>query len=78
MLSAGPSAFVPAAMPMGVGVEQPRAGVSASGCGVKTIRSDNESEMEVAVFPLGGETMKVSTNRAGAFDVRQGFILDLR
>ena len=44
--------------------------------GVKSIRSENESEMEVVLVALGGAPVNVSTSRAGALNVRPNLILD--
>ena len=44
---------------------------------VKRIRSENESDMEVALVALDGEPLSASTGRARAFDVRTCWVLDL-
>ena len=44
---------------------------------VKRIRSENESDMEVALVALDGEPLSASTSCARAFDVRTCWVLDL-
>ena len=45
---------------------------------MKSIRSENESEMEVVLVAFGGAPLNVSTSTARALNVRPNLILDLR
>ena len=63
---------------MAFAVEQSLAKQNTAKSGMKKIRSENESEMEVALVAVGGQPLSASTSRVGVFDVRPNLIWDLR